>query len=483
MTYKNRTRSTLMSLQTDSCWSCVRKISGAVTSVVTDAIPPAQSWTDSITDLVIDKSKPLDLSRRLLVKDCNQLKFKVHSIESNPDWYTRVVSQYSDHITTSGHLAIAALRDKTNGYNRYFSKTHSVGSLLPSISDIEAAYSKLDVGAFIGTTMLTDKNLLGFKTDLNILATIGELSEIRGLIDLMLPTRSLGSGINRILDPLTEKFLGYSFGLVPTYSDMLAIIQRIQRLDDSISKWNQQAGKGVVLNEHANIPLPDSLKTSPFLLVSDDGEPVKTSKGSIFRINKDTKVQKTSIRVSPQPGKYLTGTWRYSEYGTVYVKATASVYFKPLPLLTDSVLALQASIWGANKPLSAAWELVPFSFVVDWFISIGDAIDRFETEKTLLKLEVVDACFSTRIRRESIIETYMDLAVTPVKTLNCGGQVIVATSYKRNKIAPKMVQFQKYFKMEYSTPTMGQTVLGSALLWQLLCSSKTKVHRTSMIFG
>lgn len=34
----------------------------------------------------------------------------------------------------------------------------------------------------------------------------------------------------------------------------------------------------------------------------------------------------------------------------------------------------QASIWGLDQPFEALWELVPFSFVVDWFFNVGKTI-------------------------------------------------------------------------------------------------------------
>lgn len=34
----------------------------------------------------------------------------------------------------------------------------------------------------------------------------------------------------------------------------------------------------------------------------------------------------------------------------------------------------EATIWGLNRPFDAVWELVPFSFVVDWFFNVGKVI-------------------------------------------------------------------------------------------------------------
>lgn len=38
-------------------------------------------------------------------------------------------------------------------------------------------------------------------------------------------------------------------------------------------------------------------------------------------------------------------------------------------------------IIGFNVPLQIAWELVPFSFVVDWFLPVGEVLSRFEPKR------------------------------------------------------------------------------------------------------
>jgi hypothetical protein len=37
-----------------------------------------------------------------------------------------------------------------------------------------------------------------------------------------------------------------------------------------------------------------------------------------------------------------------------------------------------ASEWGLTNPLSVAWELTPFSFVLDWFVPIGSYLSQFD---------------------------------------------------------------------------------------------------------
>lgn len=68
---------------------------------------------------------------------------------------------------------------------------------------------------------------------------------------------------------------------------------------------------------------------------------------------------------APAPGQYqvryeiVSQVWR--EIGVTYRIPTGVV---------DPV-----NVFGLNNPLTVAWEVVPFSFVVDWFIPIGNALE------------------------------------------------------------------------------------------------------------
>lgn len=63
----------------------------------------------------------------------------------------------------------------------------------------------------------------------------------------------------------------------------------------------------------------------------------------------------------------------YVQYGdlSVFHRCTATVE------VSVDVPALSAiSQYGINNPLAVAWELVPYSFVVDWFLPVGDYIEQ-----------------------------------------------------------------------------------------------------------
>lgn len=75
-------------------------------------------------------------------------------------------------------------------------------------------------------------------------------------------------------------------------------------------------------------------------------------------------------RWSFKRGDYSLYDWSYDEnyHGIVRFQADVRMKSPTLALLSD---------FGVINPATLAWELVPFSFVVDWFIPIGSYLNSF----------------------------------------------------------------------------------------------------------
>lgn len=82
---------------------------------------------------------------------------------------------------------------------------------------------------------------------------------------------------------------------------------------------------------------------------------------------------------SPYPASYVTGVGvtnlvgqnRYQPYNmTAIVKCGAYVE-------VDNEMLYRANQFGVTNPALIAWELVPFSFLVDWFIPVGNYLRSF----------------------------------------------------------------------------------------------------------
>jgi len=117
----------------------------------------------------------------------------------------------------------------------------------------------------------------------------------------------------------------------------------------------------------------------------------------ILKVIKRTRVtvDKAFKMVNPvalDPGSLPSGYIRKDVTGDISVKTTVACAYT-----STSVARFQAV---SLNPLSTAWELIPYSFVVDWFVGVGDYITA-EFSQNLA--EQVMACTAVRTRKT---ETY-----------------------------------------------------------------------------
>lgn len=143
-----------------------------------------------------------------------------------------------------------------------------------------------------------------------------------------------------LADAFADAWLEYRYSFRPLYYDMLDIQKSIDRFNAGISSplcrgWETRESSPGSLTASSTVPgfyLDTGLAPSTSIIGMDDGYIYRTISGSCSR----------SVR-----GR-----------ATVGVQATTRV-------LTQVDFAV------------TAWELIPFSFVLDWFISIGSAISAF----------------------------------------------------------------------------------------------------------
>lgn len=122
--------------------------------------------------------------------------------------------------------------------------------------------------------------------------------------------------------------------------------------------------------------------------------------------------------------RYLSAPFVGSYVDTGDLQTTVSLHYR-----VDSVALSWAAQAGLDNPLTVAWEITPFSFLVDWFIPIGNWIEAFTATQGLTLLGGSLTKYS-RIERKNTIATD--------GTLKSSGQ---------------MTGVQKYFKMDRTVYT------------------------------
>lgn len=191
--------------------------------------------------------------------------------------------------------------------------------------------------AFLSTKDAVDEHFERMRSNhLEALAEVGDLFRVldvfKALYELRKrPARGLPF-LLRLLGIAADAKLSYSLGIAPTISDALDVAKRS-------STFLKKYGTPELFGEHtvygkATVLIPE--------LIFPGFEDVVV-------------VARSKIRVSVEPDSYLT----------------AIIPVRSLGLLPS---------------LSSLWDLIPFSFVVDWFASIGDHLDDVDTAAMLLAM-------------------------------------------------------------------------------------------------
>lgn len=110
---------------------------------------------------------------------------------------------------------------------------------------------------------------------------------------------------------------------------------------------------------------------------------------SDWRVTAVSKVQTEQV----SNGLHTTATnFKWYSYGIC--KAKHSVYCRIDAQPSSSAIASLASV-GVVNPATLAWELLPYSFIVDWFLPIGDYISQFDALAGWEILGYSSSAFST----------------------------------------------------------------------------------------
>lgn len=136
-----------------------------------------------------------------------------------------------------------------------------------------------------------------------------------------------------------------------------------------------------------------------------------------------------------------------------YVRGTLGALVRIEPV-TEEVAQkrLFQQIIGWNVPLQIVWELVPFSFVVDWFLPVGQVLSRFEPKRFFgslaagvyiqsrwhsIKIEATAAKYLyARDQSYRLCPPAIDPAFNLTFIRDTGGGVTKLTAYSRNGLWP-----------------------------------------------
>lgn len=168
------------------------------------------------------------------------------------------------------------------------------------------------------------------------------VSPLKTVGTLMKNASKRGGGKRFLLGEVPDAYLAFQFGVKPLMQDVYAAAQI----------WNSPKFKGVPIMGHASL-------TYPYAVI----------RGS--------------------------NAWSYNETYKVAVKRVCTISIR-----NPNLASLQQ--WGLLNPAVVAWDMLPFSFVLDWFVPIGSWLSSFTDFAGI----DVDDPYCTRFCRGAGTQTY-----------------------------------------------------------------------------
>lgn len=183
----------------------------------------------------------------------------------------------------------------------------------------------------------------------------------------------------RALKDLADLHLAYSFGIKPLVSDIVDLIESVKALKEKVTWLRKNQGKPVKVSFSKDL----STVYRPSSSITDNG------------------ITRSQIHVNSYSCKY---------------RAYALMVYN-VEGLTDLELKLRVLTrnFGLDKPLAWAWELTPWSFVLDWVLKVGDLIENLSPSISL-PYHFLDVGYTVKIRESLGSEVFF---LYPFKGDNC----------------------------------------------------------------
>lgn len=198
-----------------------------------------------------------------------------------------------------------------------------------------------------------------FLPGVNLWEILGELKDAKRLLTLFKVNR------DNIPAEFMDKHLGYNFGYLPMQNTLLSLFGILANLDSVIDLWNNFAKNGKIMDFHETIDQREEFQTW----------------------------ESANSWIGGTEFETLDTTWK----ATSTVKSILSLYIHPLPITNNMKFSILAKALGVDKPVSGLWELVPWSWAIDYVFNIGDLISQWETGiDDMFRFNVADLGYSTK---------------------------------------------------------------------------------------
>jgi len=207
-------------------------------------------------------------------------------------------------------------------------------------------------------------------TEVSLANFMYELKDMKGMIPKLEKS---------ITKTAANNFLAFSFGTAPFVDDVKKIVGMSEAVDKRLKHLISINGRTTDLSFKRNIIYDETFEfvrslTDPYAFLLGDGDYDRV----YFR--------------------------RQSARLTLIIRGKLSQDLKDLADANAKLKALIAA-GGFNHPARVIWNAIPYSFVVDWFFSVGKLLDSLAVQPFGGKYDITDVGYSIK-REASFVATY-----------------------------------------------------------------------------
>jgi hypothetical protein len=215
------------------------------------------------------------------------------------------------------------------------------------------------------------------------------------------------------LKTITNIHLGYAFGVAPLISDMRKLSKATATYKKRLQRLAQTAGTEVSVHRHCDGVVQD-------YLVPDTS----------------TNTLPTGYGTGPDLG---SSYWSTKPKAIVVPVRTATVRgIRNIRYSQDVFTRLDSLIhrFGVTGPASFAWERIPFSFVLDWFVDLSGVLNAVDNALTGSSKRITGSCCSDKWE---VLCPIIHERINSINTSIYDGQQVAQvrlSSYTRKPTAP-----------------------------------------------
>jgi len=273
------------------------------------------------------------------------------------------------------------------------------------------------------------------RPELSSVNTVLELKDFKSVAGTIRNIRKLPRGLLRrarafrtiweVLRVASDVYLQAKFNINPLISDITGVYRAVAKTQARLNAFVSRAGKLQV--SHYAKDLPTGLPQDP------EVEPTVRPVG-FYRLNGGSYQQSNS---------YATNTRQViSDASKFHAQIQYNYLYDDYQLEHARVLALLDS-FGANLNPAIIWNAIPWSFVVDWFVDVGQWLSKQRIGHMDPKINIMQMCWSTKRTRRIFVSSriasakyYPGTGLPDVYYQHITHPVVFETAYKRSSGLP-----------------------------------------------